>query len=59
MVLALYWLVPPTADWLEMSLHVRVAWLSAAVAGGAGVYALALFVAGIRPSTLARPRSNQ
>ncbi|MBL39580.1 MAG: murein biosynthesis integral membrane protein MurJ [Xanthomonadales bacterium] len=59
MVLALYWLVPPTADWLEMSLHVRVAWLSAAVAGGAGIYALALFVAGIRPSTLARPRSNQ
>lgn len=58
MVLALYWTVPPTADWLETTLPTRVFWLCAAVAGGAGVYGLALFLCGIRPSTLARPRGN-
>ncbi|HKL52308.1 MAG TPA: murein biosynthesis integral membrane protein MurJ [Wenzhouxiangellaceae bacterium] len=58
MVLALYWLVPPTPDWLDISLQVRVAWLTAAVAGGAGIYALVLAALGIRPLTLIRPRDS-
>jgi len=58
MVLALYWLVPPTPDWLDISLQVRVAWLTAAVAGGAGIYALILAALGIRPLTLIRPRDS-
>lgn len=58
MVLVLYWLMPPTAEWLDMALPTRVAWLSAGVACGAGVYGLALLLGGLRPSGLARPRGN-
>jgi len=56
MILALYWLVPPTADWLEMGLASRVIWLAAAVTSGAAIYALVLAAIGLRPSSLMRPR---
>jgi len=49
--------VPPTAAWLEADTWRRCAWLAAAVAGGGGVYAAALFAVGLRPAILglARP----
>lgn len=58
MLLVLGWLLPPTADWLEMSLPLRVTWLASGVALGGAVYGLALLAFGLRPSTLARPRST-
>ncbi len=59
MVLALYWLVPPTADWLDMGLAPRVVWLAGAIGAGAAVYALALAALGLRPATLMRPRDPE
>lgn len=59
MALALHWLVPPTIEWLDMSLARRVVWLTAAVAAGGMIYAIVLAVAGIRPSTLMRPRGPE
>jgi len=59
MALALYWLVPPTVAWLDMSLVPRVIRLTGAVAAGALVYGLVLVSAGLRPSTLLRPRGPE
>ena len=59
MALALYWLVPPTVEWLAMDLTRRVALLSAAVIAGAAVYALVLAAAGLRPGRLIRLREPE
>lgn len=59
MVLVLFQLVPPTADWLDMALTQRVVWLAGAIGAGAAVYALVLAALGLRPSTLMRPREPE
>ncbi|RMF96498.1 MAG: murein biosynthesis integral membrane protein MurJ [Gammaproteobacteria bacterium] len=48
----LVWLLPDTPAWLAAGLLERCAWLAAAVAGGAALYALALLLAGVRPGQL-------
>jgi putative peptidoglycan lipid II flippase len=50
MTLFLFWLLAQAGDWLTMSLASRVAWLTAAVAGGAFVYLIAGTIAGLRPA---------
>lgn len=48
-------LAPPAAAWLESGLVRRSGMLTAAVAGGALVYALVLLASGLRPDRLTRP----
>jgi putative peptidoglycan lipid II flippase len=43
-------LLARAGDWLAMSLVLRVAWLGTAVAGGAGVYLVGGWAAGLRPA---------
>ena len=52
MGLALWLLLPEGAQWLQMPAASRALWLAAAVAGGSGVYLLALLVMGERPKSL-------
>ncbi|MGM0657896.1 MAG: murein biosynthesis integral membrane protein MurJ [Pseudomonadota bacterium] len=59
MALALVWLVPPTIEWLDMTLTQRVLWLTGALGAGALVYAAVLAAVGIRPSILMRPRGPE
>ncbi len=52
MCLALWWLLPPAADWLLMPVMQRVAQLTLLVVGGALIYFAALWAGGLRPSQL-------
>jgi putative peptidoglycan lipid II flippase len=49
---ALWLLLPPPAQWLELSIALRAGWLAAGVTVGGGVYLLVLLIAGERPATL-------
>jgi peptidoglycan biosynthesis protein MviN/MurJ (putative lipid II flippase) len=48
-------LTPDTARWLDAALAQRIAWLAGLIAAGAGVYALVLTAAGLRPRQFVRP----
>ncbi len=48
MIASLGYLVPESAQWLTASVSARAMWLSVAVAGGSGVYAIVLLLSGAR-----------
>ena len=52
----LVWLESLSGDWLARPVAERVIWLAASVGGGAIVYFMVLFVAGLRPIQLHGPR---
>jgi putative peptidoglycan lipid II flippase len=52
MSILLYQFVEPLPGWLEASVWTRCLWLTMAVGGGAGIYALALWAVGLRPGSL-------
>lgn len=52
MVAGLGFLTPDSAQWLTASVAVRAVWLTTAVTGGAGVYAVVLLLSGTRPGHL-------
>lgn len=55
MALLVLGIMPDTAQLLDASLLDRVGWLGLGVIGGAGIYALVLILAGLRPHHLVRP----
>jgi putative peptidoglycan lipid II flippase len=52
MLLVLWWWLPSDAAWLDASSPVRALWLSGAVVGGVGGYALLVTLLGERPRAL-------
>ncbi len=48
----LWWLAPPPGDWPAMHAPLRAAWLGGLIVAGAGAYALALLLLGVRPRHL-------
>ncbi|HUF71468.1 MAG TPA: murein biosynthesis integral membrane protein MurJ [Gammaproteobacteria bacterium] len=46
----LVWLLGLTGDWIEMQTGTRILWLAISVIGGAGVYFIAGWIAGLRPA---------
>jgi putative peptidoglycan lipid II flippase len=59
MALAVAWLSPPLAVWLDAATLERVLRLAGVVLAGAAVYAGVLWATGIRPRQLARPAGQE
>jgi peptidoglycan biosynthesis protein MviN/MurJ (putative lipid II flippase) len=59
MALAVAWLSPPLAVWLDAATLERVLRLAGVVLAGAAVYAGVLWASGLRPRQLARPAGQE
>lgn len=52
MAAGLVWLTPEMAQWLAVDLSERILWLCGLIGAGAAIYAITLFLLGVRPRDL-------